>query len=157
MAAVFSSLSPRERVLVVLAMLVGALMLVYLYAWEPKTRQLDNLRDIQVPASEQTLAWVRQALDQAKNRPGASAEKIIEGPLLTVIEQTAQKAGVRDAIRRIQPNQSRAVKIWMEEVSFDAWLRWLELLRSQNVFVDRASIAKSSPGMTTIRVTLARR
>jgi len=154
--AAFSSLSLRERLLIGAAMVGGMLMIAYLYVWEPKMLQLQNLRDVKVPQSEQTLAWVKQALEHAENRPASEAETIIEGPLLTVIEQTAEKAGVRSAIRRMQPNQSRAVKIWMEEVSFDNWLRWVELLRMQNVFVDRASIAKSSPGLVTVRVTLAR-
>ncbi len=138
-------------------MLLGLLMLVYLYVWEPKMNQLQNLREVKVPYSEQTLAWVTQALERAKTQPVDEVEEIIEGPLLTVIEQTAEQAGVRTSIRRIQPNQSRAVKIWMEEVSFDSWLRWLDMLRQQNVFVDRVSIASSSPGLVTIRVTLARR
>ena len=118
--------------------------------------QLKNLRDVRVPQSEQTLAWVQQALQRAQNQPANTTQKIIEGPLLTVIEQTAEKAGVRESIRRMQPNQTGSVKIWMEEVPFDRWLRWLDLLRQQNVFVDRASIAISSPGLVTIRTTLAR-
>lgn len=153
----FVSLSLRERMLVAAALLLGVLMVVYLYVWEPKMNQLQNLRDVKVPNSEQTLAWVKQALAREQNKPDSQVEKIIEGPLLTVIEQTAEQAGVRASIRRIQPNQAKAVKIWMEEVSFDNWLRWLKMLRQQNVFVDRASIAKASPGLVTIRVTLARR
>jgi len=152
----FKALSLRERVLIVLGLITGMFMLAYLYLWEPKMNQLKNLRDVRVPQSEQTLAWVQQALERAQNQPANTTQKIIEGPLLTVIEQTAEKAGVRESIRRMQPNQTGSVKIWMEEVPFDRWLRWLDLLRQQNVFVDRASIAISSPGLVTIRTTLAR-
>lgn len=152
----FTSLSLRERILVGMALLVGLLMIAYLYVWEPKMNQLTNLRDFKVPQSEQTLAWVKQALTRAQEQSADTTEKIIEGPLLTVIEQTAEKAGVRAGIRRMQPNQAKSVKIWMEEVSFDNWLRWVDLLHQQNVFVNRASIAKSSPGVVTARITLAR-
>jgi len=151
-----SSLSLRERVLIGLAVLTGLLMLAYLYIWEPKYDQLQSLRDVKVPQSEQTLAWVKQALERSKNEPAAQTQKIIEGPLLTVIEQTAEKAGIRPAIRRMQPNQAREVKIWMEEVVFDHWLKWVELLRLQNVSVDRVSIAQFSPGLVNVRLTLAR-
>ncbi len=152
----FSDLSLRERLLISLASLCAVLILLYLYIWEPKMIQLQNLRDVKVPQSERTLAWVKQALARAEDRTVVDAEKIIEGPLLTVIEQTAEKSGVRAMIRRMQPNQTRSVKIWMEEVPFDNWLHWLELLRLQNVYVDRASIAKTSPGLVRVRVTLAR-
>ena len=151
-----SSLSLRERVLVGVALLVGGLMIAYLYLWEPKMSELQQLRTVSVPESEQTLAWVRQALETAKSRPAGGRQAIIEGPLLTVIEQTAEQAGVRMAIKRMQPNQSQAVRIWMEDVVFDNWLRWVDLLRGQNVFVERASIVREAPGLVTARVTLAR-
>jgi type II secretory pathway component PulM len=153
---IFSGLSLRERLLISLAGLCTVLMLIYLYIWEPKMIQLQNLRDVKVPQSEQTLAWVKQALENADDRAATDREPIIEGPLLTVIEQTAEKSGVRATIRRMQPNQSRSVKIWMEEVPFNNWLQWLDLLRLQNVYVDRTSIAKTSPGLVRVRVTLAR-
>ena len=151
-----SGLSLRERLLISLVGLCAVLILLYLYIWEPKMIQLQNLRDVKVPQSEQTLAWVKQALKHADGRAAAGGKKIIEGPLLTVIEQTAEETGVRATIRRMQPNQARSVKIWMEEVPFDNWLHWLELLRLQNVYVDRTSIVKTSPGLVRVRVTLAR-
>ena len=151
----FSSLSIRERVLVGAAVLVGLVMVAYLYLWEPKMNQLRTLREQKIPQSEQTLAWVKQALSREEGQ-SAGREKIIEGPLLTVIEQTAEKAQVRTAIRRMQPNQRQAVKIWMDEVSFDQWLGWIDLLRQQNVVVSQASIVNKSPGKTDIRFTLSR-
>ena len=117
--------------------------------------QLRKLREQKIPQSEQTLAWVKQALSREEGQ-SAGREKIIEGPLLTVIEQTAEKAQVRTAIRRMQPNQRQAVKIWMDEVSFDQWLGWIDLLRQQNVVVSQASIVNKSPGKTDIRFTLSR-
>lgn len=156
MFSTFMALSLRERLLIGVGALVGLVMIAYLYLWEPKMNQLQELREVSVPRSEQTLAWVSQALNKARDQEGDSQEKIIEGPLLTVIEQTAERAGVRETIRRMQPDQSKAVRIWMEEVVFDNWLRWVDLLRQQNVFVDRVSIVRESPGLVTVRVTLAR-
>ena len=152
----FKALSLRERLLIGAALAVGVLMIFYLYVWEPKTRELQDLRNVKVPESEQTLAWVKQALQRAKSGTAAPADRIIEGPLLTVIEQTAEKAGVRPAIKRIQPSQEQSVKIWMEDVPFDSWLSWVDMLREQNVYVERASIVRETPGMATIRFTLGR-
>lgn len=156
MADYLTSLSLRERVLIGVALLVALLLAAYIYIWEPKMSQLQSLRTQKVPQSEQTLAWVKQALVTAKNQPENTREAIIEGPLLSVIEQTAEKASVRTAIRRIQPNQRQQVKIWMDEVAFDQWLNWIELLRQQNVIVSQASIVNKSPGMADIRLTLSR-
>ncbi|MEE9447488.1 MAG: type II secretion system protein GspM [Arenicellales bacterium] len=156
MSDAFSSLSMRERLMLVFAFIVVLLMLAYLYLWEPKMLQLKNLREQQLPQSEQTLHWVQQALENAKNQPINKREAVIEGPLLTVIEQTAEKANVRQSIRRMQPDQKKAVKIWIKEVEFDHWLEWVNLLKQQNVVVERAGIAKKSSGKVDIRLTLAR-
>lgn len=154
---ILSSLSSRERGLLAAATLVAILLMFYMLIWEPTQLRLKDLREQQLPQSEQTLAWVKQALATAQNKSTDEVEKIIEGPLLTVIEQTSEKAGVRSSIQRMQPNQNQEVKIWMKEVSFDHWLRWVALLHQQNVEIDRASVALNSPGLVDVRMTVARR
>lgn len=151
-----SSLSSRERGLLAAAGLLAVLLMFYMLVWEPTQLRLNDLRERQLPQSEQTLAWVKQALASAENNQANKVEKIIEGPLLTVIEQTAEKAKVRSAIQRMQPNQNQEVKIWMNEVEFDRWLRWVALLHQQNVEIDRASVATNSPGLVDVRMTVAR-
>ncbi len=152
----FSSLSARERALIGMALLVGAVILIYVFVWQPKMDQLKVLRERQIPESEQTLAWVKQALTRAQNQSNTNKQQIIEGPLLTVIEQTAEQAKVRAAIRRMQPNQQQAVKIWMDEVNFDQWLGWIDLLRQQNVIVSQVSMLNKSAGLADVRLTLTR-
>lgn len=152
-----TSLSSRERGLLSAAGLLAALLMFYMLVWEPTQLRLKDLRERQLPQSEQTLAWVKQALANAENGQTSKVEKIIEGPLLTVIEQTGEKANVRSAIKRMQPNQNQEVKIWMNEVKFDHWLRWVALLHQQNVQIDRASVVASSPGLVDVRMTVARR
>lgn len=152
-----SSLSARERGLLSAMGLLAILLMFYMLLWEPTQLRLNDLRERQLPQSEQTLAWVKQALANAENNSSAEVEKIIEGPLLTVIEQTAEKAKVRSAIQRMQPNQNQQVKIWMNEVKFDSWLRWVALLQQQNVEIDRASVATNTPGLVDVRMTVARR
>ena len=157
MMSFVSSLSARERGLLAAASLLAILLMFYMLIWEPPPLRLNDLRERQLPQSEQTLAWVKQALANAESNSSAKVEKIIEGPLLTVIEQTAEKAKVRSQIQRMQPNQNQEVKIWMNKVAFDAWLRWVALLQQQNVEVDRASVATNSPGLVDVRMTVARR
>ncbi len=152
-----SSLSARERGLLSAMGLLAILLMFYMLLWEPTQLRLNDLRERQLPQSEQTLAWVKQALANAQNNSSVEVEKIIEGPLLTVIEQTAEKAKVRSAIQRMQPNQNQQVKIWMNEVEFDSWLRWVALLQQQNVEIDRASVATNTPGLVNVRMTVVRR
>ncbi len=156
MTALLSSISERERYMLLFAVLFGAAILFYLYLWEPKMAELEDLRTNKLPESTQTLAWVKQALANAEANKGVQKPKKIQGPLLTVLEQTAQTVKVRDAIQRIQPDQNNAVKVWLSDVVFDDWLKWLDLLKAQGVVVQNSGIVRKSPGMVDIRMTVGR-
>ncbi len=156
MAELFSTVSSRERNLLVFAALFTAAIIFYFYLWEPKMNELNDLRDKQLPESAQTLAWVKQALASAESNKGETKPKKIRGPLLTVLEQTAKTVKVRSAIQRIQPDQKKAVKVWLTDVNFDRWLKWLELLKAQGVVVRSTSVIKKTPGIVDVRMTVGR-
>lgn len=119
-------------------------------------QELNDYRQNKLPESTQNLAWVKQALsavnvDLLRNQP----EKI-QGPLLTVLEQTAESAEVRTAIGRVQPGQEQTVRVWLTKVNFDNWLNWLELLKAQGVVVQSAAVIKKGPGIVDIKMTMGR-
>ena len=133
-------------------------ILVYALAWEPWRMELRQLRK-QVPVQKATLAWMQEQADAVKPLR-ARAGRDDEGrdlPLLTVVEQTAREAGLRDAIRQMQPGEEGDVRIWIQDVYFDPWLLWTEQLRKQGVDSSAVSVNRSAqPNRVNIRMTLAR-
>ncbi|MEA3292052.1 MAG: type II secretion system protein M [Pseudomonadota bacterium] len=156
MGSYWRSLSARERSIVKLGVVAVACILFYLLAWEPKIRELQQLRT-EVPQLRATLAWMTQEIRQAGPLLKRGRQPAGDGgPLLTVIEQAAQQVGVRGAIQRMQPAEGGQVKVWFQDVVADEWLRWLDALARQGVRVVSTTVTRSTEGMVSARVTVSR-
>ena len=153
----WENLSVRERGVLGLGSAGVLLILAYTFLWAPWQESLSQLR-VQVPVKQADLAWMQKQGAQigpllaSRRKTPTDAE-----PLLTLVEQTAETAQVRDVIRRMSPGeQDKQVKVWLTEADFDNWLGWLEQLRKRGVEVVSATINRSSDDKVTIRVTFQR-
>jgi type II secretory pathway component PulM len=87
-----------------------------------------------LPFKRADLVWMRQQSQLLKNG-GASNVQKFKGEtqsLMAVVEQTAKTSGVSSAIQQMVPAEnSQEVSIVLEEVSFNNWVRWVDLLQNQ--------------------------
>lgn len=152
------SLSGREQLTLGLGGIVVAAIMFYVIVWEPWHKELNRLR-AQVPQKIETLAWMKQQLKVAqvlqKQRPGGGGTNQ-SIPLLTVIEQTANKAAMRKSIRRMQPTENNAVQVWLDELYFDNWLKWIDLLQKRGIDVNNVTVSRAQTNTVSIRATFAR-
>lgn len=128
----FLALEKRERWLVGGAGALLALMLLYAGAIEPFFFAKRNLHQ-QVAARETDLDWMRQAVPRVQAlRGNAPRLENLDGSLLGTVDASARQQGLASAIRTIQQDDNgRAVRIRIEQASFDALVRWLDNLRSR--------------------------
>lgn len=155
----FLALQVRERWL--LGVGVGALLLTVLYLgiWEPlvKTRQ-QNLEALQAARNvavrlEAAAIQVRQARGR---QPQVSAGQ--NQSLMAAVDQASQRSGLGKSPSRIQPEGDTEVRVWFEDVSFDALVGWLaELQSSYGVQVQTFDVdPQPSPGRVDVRLSLVR-
>ena len=126
----FASLEQRERHLVIGGAVLLGLMLMYVVVWEPLTNNVNNLR---VSTTEQasTLRWMRQAAQEVKKLRGSGgnrAKSTSGQSLLSMVDSTAKSGRLGAALKRVQPDGEKRVRVWMEAASFDDVMRWLVLL-----------------------------
>ena len=78
--------------------------------------------------------------------------------LLSIVDQSRRASSLTKPPSRLQPEGDGIVRIWLEDVPFDALLRWLaDLQLRYGVRVDSADIEReSAPGLVNARVTLMR-
>jgi len=151
-------LNARERSVLSLGALAVVSILLYALVWEPWQSDLRRLRQ-QVPQQKTTLAWMQQQAAAVKPllQRIARANPGRDLPLLTVVEQTAREAGLRDAIRQMQPGDEGEVRIWIQDAYFDPWLKWTETLRKQGIESSAVTVNRSpQPNRVNIRMTLVR-
>ncbi len=154
------SLEERERLLVAGAGVVLGIALFYLLAWEPLFKTRAELQQA-VHAQRNTLQWMQEAAREVRTLQAGGGAGALQGrnrSLLSVLDQTATQAGIRDQIERMEPEGRNGVKLWLDQVPFDTLMRWLDRLeRHYGVHVRRATFtATDVSGFVDARLTLER-
>jgi len=153
----FAGLEPRERLLVSGGAVVLVLLLLYVVIWEPIASGYSNLQE-DVAEQKQTLAWMQQAASQIKTLQRSSTGEVrgLGGrSLLAVVDQSARSAGLGDSIKRIEPDGSKGVKVWLEGVAFDPMILWLgKLTRTYQIETSLITIEPQGGGRVNARLTL---
>lgn len=153
----FFSLEQRERLLVAGGAGILVLLLIYLLVWEPIASEYSGLKQT-VAEQKQTLAWMQQAAVQIKalQRGGGAGARGLGGrSLLAVVDQSARTGGLGNAIKRIEPDGSKGVKVWFEGAAFDPMILWLgKLTKSYQIAPSMITLEPIGNGRVNARLTL---
>ena len=156
MNAWWAGLAPRERIILIAGMLVLAVLLVWLAVIEPLAAGRTNLRT-EVAALSADHDWMQQVAPEVRRRASsqgsASAGSTGNGSVLTLVEVSANAAGMRSAMTRVQP-EGQGARLWFDSVSFDALVSWLgDLETRQNLNISQLAVdAGAEPGLVSARV-----
>ena len=155
----YRELQPRERVMVATGAVVVAITLVYLILWEP----LANARHQQATtlAEERALAERLETIGAAVQKARVSGVGAVQGreqSLLTLIDQQGKAPELGKAPTRMQPEGDTEVKVWFEDVPFDALVRWMNTLESRyGLQITAAELERrAGPGLVNARLTVTR-
>ena len=153
----FLGLEPRERNLVGGGAVVLVLLLLYLMIWDPIASGYAELSD-SVQQQQETLVWMQQAAVQIKalqRSSGGSASGLGGRSLLAVVDQSARSGGLENAIKRIEPDGSKGVKVWLEGAAFDPMILWLgKLVKSFRIEPSMITLEPIGDGRVNARLTL---
>ncbi len=153
----FTSLEPRERLLVAGGGAVLLLLLLYVMIWEPIAGSYRALQD-GVAEQKQTLAWMKQAAAELNGlqRAGTGKARSLGGrSLLAVVDQSMRAGGLGSAIKRIEPDGKKGVKVWLEGVAFDPMIVWLgQITRTYQIETSMVTIEPRGSGRVNARLTL---
>jgi len=152
----WSGLAERERRVVGAGGIALGLILIYLLVWEPLTTTRQQ-RELDLQAAR-ALAVQLEDLAGVAGRAGQPAIQGKEQSLLAIVDQSRRASALTKPPSRLQPEGDGTVRIWLEDVPFDALVRWLgELQTRYGVRVDNAEIERESgPGLVNARLTLMR-
>jgi general secretion pathway protein M len=153
----FLGLEQRERNLVAGGAILLLLLLLYSMIWEPIASGYRELGD-SVQQQQETLAWMQQAALQIKALQGngsGSAGGLGGRSLLAVVDQSARSGGLGNAIKRIEPDGSKGVKVWLEGAAFDPMILWLgKLMKSFRIEPSMITLEPIGGGRVNARLTL---
>ena len=87
---------------------------------------------------------------------GRQGEAEISGSLLSLVDSEAKRRKLGDALKRVQPDGSEAVRVWFEDAAFDTVLIWLDELYSRHgvEVAEMVVDAENKPGKAKLRLSL---
>ena len=130
----WDTLEPRER-RTLIGGAVALAIIVFVYGiWLPAQRKVEQL-DEAVAQQRATLAWMQQAAAEARALQASGARSTTANTggqaLYALADQSARKAGLGSAIRRVDPSGNDKVRVTLEGASFDSMIGWLAQIQSQ--------------------------
>lgn len=131
-------LQAREQHALRFSAVVVGLLLFYLLIIAPVHSSRDSAEQRLRSTQEAFAVAQRQASDlkAASSDPGAS----VSGSLLTQVESSAQRQGLRSALKRLQPSGDDQIQVSLEGASYERLIRWLSDLNQQGVRAQRVDI-----------------
>ena len=156
----YQGLQQRERYLVLSAAVVIIITLLYISIWEPihkgveeQTQRYQNQLKI--------LSWMQNASAEARalRASGTPSKRLNSSqPVTLLVERSAQSAGLRKYVSKLESTSDKGARVTIAAASFDQMLLWLNTLQSQyGITVSSASLDRENkPGTVNARLTLNR-
>lgn len=157
MKAWLEGLEPRERLQYAAAAAVAGLLLVYVLILKPIHSGYETLGNA-VTEQRETLVWMQQSAHQVSQlrTSNGSAKGLGGRSLLAVTDSTARAGGLGPALKRVEPEGSDSVRVWLDGASFDELIKWLGTLSaSHGIDADSVTMERTdAAGRVNARLTL---
>jgi general secretion pathway protein M len=152
--AQWKALGARERrTFAALAVVLGAVLL-YLGVWSPVQSGIVRARE-RVASTQIQLSQVREQaalVERARNAPRPT----LPSDAAAAVGQAAARYGMRERLKRVDPEGVRAVRVQIEEAPFVAVMAWLNDLQQQSgLRAESATFERHpNPGAVNARLLL---
>jgi len=127
MKAWWQQLNTREQRLVSVMSVLMSIFILYGLIWQPLTENIEKTT-LKLERQQALLTWVTentQRYQQAKRNARASSD----ASLSSIVNRTSSANNI--TITRMQP-QGDDLQVWIDEISFNQLLTWLEQLAVSN-------------------------
>jgi type II secretory pathway component PulM len=154
----FASLQARERIAVSAAALLVSAMVIYVLGLAPFYRSVNELEK-NLTDRKADLAWMMSNADSVRMLVASRPQFTPSGEsLVLLVDRTAREAGLGDALTNQTPTGPDAIKVNLQEATFDMMMVWLNGLQvSQGITVQSATFNRASkPGQVNVSLELTR-
>lgn len=157
MKAWWQSLAQREKILVIGAIPIIFLMLLYGMVLQPWQKRIHE-EQIRLEDNKKDLIVIKHMVKEIEALQNTNTPRCgnVNSSILAVVDREVKLANLKDALKRIEPQGNKIVRLNFEEVAFDDLITWLEQLeRKYCIIVDTVSISKEKQqGLVQARITL---
>ncbi|MEW6983659.1 type II secretion system protein GspM [Colwelliaceae bacterium 6471] len=128
MKAWWQQLNTREQRLVMAMSAAVIVFILYSLIWQPLNDGIVKAQQ-KLDRQQELLSWVQENTAKYQRSKVGGNAKGSSGSLSSIINRTARNANI--TVTRIQP-QGDDIQVWVDEVSFEQLLQWLERLTNND-------------------------
>lgn len=160
MMAYWFQLKPNERLMIMVAGGLLLIFLIYSVLWEPYTDKVQRLEK-NIVEQKELVQWLSQSAQEVKKlraqSTGNGAGRRGGQSLLSLIDQTAKRANLGSSVKRVEPDGSDRVRVWLERAAFDDVARWLEQVEKDYALNIETAIVDNddNPGRVSARIVFS--
>ena len=156
MLVFWRQLKPSERTMLTLGGGILVILILYLFILEPFMLKKDEF-EIKVASQKAQVEWLKQASLEVKslqssqkvnNRRGAGQS------LLVLVDRTAKKNKLGSALKRVEPDGTERVRVWLDNASFDDVAKWLSVLASKYQLEAESAVFDKADDIGRVNVRL---
>ncbi|MFT5592698.1 MAG: general secretion pathway protein M [Oceanicoccus sp.] len=146
----YSQLAARDQLIVKALSVVMLLAIVFAWVWQPvvtgKTKAENKFNtEMSFHKKMKENAFLFSSGSIGESAGGAS--------ILTIVNTTAKVKNIQ--LKRFEPDGKTGLRIWLDQVNFNAVIDWLELLETtRGIKVEQISIDKVNSGIVNVRAVL---
>lgn len=154
----WAGLAPRERTVLWAGSVLLLLLALWVGVWEPLIAGRAELKQEVRTLSAERL-WMEQVVDDVRRRSRLQqgSSNAAGGSVLTLVEVSANAAGLKSALSRIQP-EGQGARLSFDQVGLDALLSWLaDLEQRQGLQVTQLAFdVEQTRGVVSARLLVER-
>lgn len=159
-ANMIGNLDPRERNALIVGGIILGVLLIYTVLWKPFSSTVEKLAHT-VQEQRALQQWINTASSEAQRlratkNTNSTVQNTAGQSLLSVVDQAAKKDRLGAALKRIEPEGTGKVRVWIEQAPFDDVVLWMGNLKNTygvrvtNVSIDR----QGASALVNARITV---
>ena len=157
MLSLLERATPRERLIVVFALLVVILLGVHAFVIEPYQERAAALR-AEIEQQRADLAWMRTTVASLPATEIAENPSEISGTLANFIDQAVRRQGLAGQLSQMSPIGSDEIRMRYNAVDFNRLVNFIAQINSSGLEVKDLRIsAADNPGIVDSSLVLVRR
>ena len=157
MSELLARYSPREKMIVAVALLVMLVIGGHALVIEPYLQRVAALQD-EIEQQRADLEWMRSAVARLPNSAMTADSDEIRGTLANFIDQAVRRQGLAGQLSQMSPVGEDEIRMRYSAVEFNRLIAFIALVNSSGLAVKDIRISPAeTPGIVDANLVLERR
>ena len=149
--------SPRERAIVVTALVIGLLLGTHAFVIEPYQLRMTELRE-DIAQQRADLAWMRDAAVRIPASAQVRQTEAIDGTIASFINQLVQQQGLSDELTQMSPVGADEIRMRYSDVDFNRLIDFIGKVNARGLEVKDLRVSPAdTAGVVDSNLVLVRR